>query len=56
MQEFTRKQAQTTELLSRIEQRQADLSEGVKKAGASASDLGYLASEFGEARNRLRGY
>ena len=56
IQEFTRKQAQITELMSRIEQRQGDLSEGAQRATASASKLGYLLSEFGEARNKFRGY
>ncbi|HZK49552.1 MAG TPA: hypothetical protein VFD74_08130 [Thermoleophilia bacterium] len=56
LQEFTRKQAQTTELLSSIERRQGDLSGRMQRATASASTLGYLFSEFGEARDKLRGY
>ncbi len=56
IQEFTRKQAQTTELLSRLERHQADLSAGVQRATASTSKLSYLVSEFGEARNKFRGY
>lgn len=56
IQEFTRKQAQTMELLSLLEQHQVELSKGVQRATASASKLGYLVSELGEARNKFRGY
>lgn len=56
IQEFTRKQTQTMELLSRLEKHQAEMSKGVERATASASKLGYLMSEFGEARNKFRGY
>lgn len=54
--EFTRKQAQTMESLSRLDEHQAEMSKGVERAAASASKLGYLMSEFGEARNKFRGY
>ena len=53
--EFTRKQAEMTALLTRIELRQGDMTEGMDRASVSIAKLGYLVSELNTAKDRLRG-
>ncbi|MHB1343979.1 MAG: hypothetical protein ACYCX3_06435 [Thermoleophilia bacterium] len=50
------KQATAMEMMARIEEKQSKLGDGMQRASASVSKLTYLASEYKDATNRLKGY
>ena len=53
--EFTRKQAEMTALLTSIELKQGEMTDGMERASVAMAKLGFLVGEFNAAKNRLRG-
>ncbi|MHB8867606.1 MAG: hypothetical protein ACYC6T_10790 [Thermoleophilia bacterium] len=50
------KQATAMELMTRIEEKQSKLGDGMQRASASVSKLTYLAAQYKDATNRFKGY